>query len=135
MPVPELTRSADIQLNEQLSLRDRVDALASSNRTLPDVRFHLGNAVRRSYSAWRRCFNFEQVMMISKIAKVLQAPIARPVFKIVCINCDSLGIVFDCPEGAPPSTQINCRHCGVPRGTLGELRALSCSDRRDLFEV
>ena len=135
MPVPELTRSADIQLNEQLSLRDRVDALASSNRTLPDVRFHVGNAVRRSYSAWRRCFNFEQVMMIPKTAKVPQAPVARPAFKIVCTNCDSLGIVFDSAEGAPPSTLVKCRHCGVPRGTLGELRALSCSDRRDLFEV
>ena len=135
MPVPELTRSTDIQLNEQLSLREGVDALASSNRTLPSVRIHRGKAVRRSYSAWRPCFSFEQVMMISKTAKVLQAPIMRPVFRIVCVNCDSLGIVFDCPEGAPPSTQINCRHCGVPRGTLGELRALSCSDRRDLFEV
>jgi ribosomal protein S27E len=135
LPVPELTGSADIQLNEQLSLRDRVDALASPNRTLPEVRFHLGNAVRRSYCARRRCFSFEQVMMISKTAKVPQAPIARPAFRIVCVNCDSLGIVFDCPEGAPPSTQIKCRHCGVPRGTLGELRALSCSDRRDMFEI
>jgi hypothetical protein len=135
LPVPELTRSADIQLNEQLALRDRVDALASSNRTLPDVRFLRGNAVRRSYSAWRRCFSFEQVMMISKTAKVPQASSAHPVFKIVCINCDSLGIVFDCPEGAPPSTLIKCRHCGVPRGTLGELRALSCSDRQDMFEI
>jgi ribosomal protein S27E len=135
LPVPELTRSADIQLNEQLSLRDRVDALASSNRKLPDVRFLRGNAVRRSYSAWRRCFSFEQVMMISKTAKVPQASSAHPVFNIVCINCDSLGIVFDCPEGAPPSTQIKCRHCGVPRGTLGDLRALSCSDRRDMFEI
>jgi hypothetical protein len=51
------------------------------------------------------------------------------------MNCDALGIVFDCPEGAPASTQIKCRHCGVPRGTLGELRELSCSDRRDLFDV
>jgi len=40
-------------------------------------------------------------MMISKTAKVPQAPIARPGFKIVCINCDSLGIVFDSAEGAP----------------------------------
>jgi len=135
LPVPELTRSADIQLNEQLSLRDRVDALASSNRTLPDVRVFTVEAVRRSYSAWRPPFSFEQVMMISKTAKVPQAPIARPAFKIVCINCNSLGIVFDSAEGAPPSTQVTCRHCGVPRGTLGELRALSCSDRRDLFEV
>ena len=135
MPVPELTRSADVQLNGQLSLQDRVDTLASSNRTLPNARVHPSKAVRRSYSAWRPCFSFEQVMMISKTAKVPQAPIAPPAFKIVCINCDSLGIVFDSAEGAPPSTQVTCRHCGVPRGTLEELRALSGSDRRDLFEV
>jgi len=73
--------------------------------------------------------------MISKAAKVPQAAIARPSFRIVCINCDSLGIVFDFPEGAPASTLIKCRHCGAPRGTLGELRALSCSDRRDRLEV
>jgi ribosomal protein S27E len=73
-------------------------------------------------------------MTISKVAQVAQAPIRHSHFRIVCIKCDSLGIVFDCPEGAPASTQIKCRHCGAPRGTLGELRALSCSDRRDLFE-
>jgi ribosomal protein S27E len=78
---------------------------------------------------------FEQVMTISKAAQVAQAPIRHSPFRIVCIKCDSLGIVFDCPEGAPPSTQIKCRHCGAPRGTLGELRALSSSDRQDLFEV
>jgi ribosomal protein S27E len=105
------------------------------------------------HSAWRLCFVrlfgfrvlgfkvfgfkscFEQVMTISKAAQVAQASIGHSRFRIVCSNCDSLGMVFDCPEGAPPSTQIKCRHCGAPRGTLGELRALSCSDRRDLFEV
>jgi len=70
-----------------------------------------------------------------KAAQIIQAPNPRPGFRIICINCDALGIVFDCPEGAPASTQIKCRHCGVPRGTLGELRELSCSDRRDLFDV
>src|SRR5206468_4297999 len=46
LPVPELTRSTDIQLNERLRLRDRVDTLASSNRTLPNVRVHSSKAVR-----------------------------------------------------------------------------------------
>jgi hypothetical protein len=78
---------------------------------------------------------FEQVMTISKAAQVTQPPIRHSRFRIVCINCDTLGIVLDCPEGAPPSTQIKCRHCGALRGTLGELRELSCSDRRDLFEA
>jgi hypothetical protein len=48
-------------------------------------------------------------------------------FRVVCEICDRLGIVFDCPEDAPSSTQINCRHCSAPRGTLGELRKLSNS--------
>ena len=56
-------------------------------------------------------------------------------FKIICVNCDALGIVFDCAEDAPASTPIKCRHCGIPRGTLGDLRHLSYSNRRDLFEV
>jgi hypothetical protein len=30
---------------------------------------------------------------------------------------------------------IKCRHCGAPRGTLGQLRELSTSGRQDLFEV
>ena len=46
-------------------------------------------------------------------------------FTVVCEICDRLGIVFDCPEDAPSSTQINCRHCSAPRGTLGDLRKLS----------
>jgi hypothetical protein len=56
-------------------------------------------------------------------------------FKIVCVDCDALGIVIDFPEDAPSSIQIKCQNCGAPRGTLGSLRHLSCSDRRDLFEV
>jgi hypothetical protein len=56
-------------------------------------------------------------------------------FKIVCTICDGLGIVFDCAENAPSSTQIKCRHCGAPRGTLGELRSLSISGQQDLFEI
>ncbi len=44
-------------------------------------------------------------------------------FQIVCKLCDGLGIVFDCTEGAPFNTVIKCRHCGAPRGTLGDLEA------------
>jgi ribosomal protein S27E len=56
-------------------------------------------------------------------------------FKIVCKTCGGLGIVFDCAEGGPSSTQIKCRHCGALRGTLGELRNLSSSGQHDLFEI
>jgi ribosomal protein S27E len=62
-------------------------------------------------------------------------PDQRPEFRIVCINCGALGIVFDCTEDAPPSTLITCRHCGAPRGTLGDLRYLSYATRHDLFDV
>jgi ribosomal protein S27E len=62
-------------------------------------------------------------------------PPQRNGFKIVCVDCDALGIVFDFPEDAPSSIQIKCQNCGAPRGTLGSLRRLSCSDRRDLFEA
>jgi hypothetical protein len=56
-------------------------------------------------------------------------------FQIVCRICDGLGITFDSPESAPSSTAIKCRHCGAPRGTLGELRELSVSGKEDLFEI
>jgi hypothetical protein len=51
------------------------------------------------------------------------------------MNCDAVGVVFDCAENAPPSTPIKCRHCGAPRGTLGDLRNLSYATRRDRFDV
>jgi hypothetical protein len=53
----------------------------------------------------------------------------------VCHICDGLGIIFDLPEDAPSTTQIKCRHCGAPRGTLGALRQLSISGKQDLFEA
>jgi ribosomal protein S27E len=74
-------------------------------------------------------------MTTRKASQIERAPDPQSGFRIVCINCDALGIVFDCPEGAPLSTQIKCQNCGAPRGTLGDLRRLSCSDRRDLFDV
>jgi hypothetical protein len=65
-------------------------------------------------------------MTNSKASQVAHTT-AAPGFKIVCKICDALGIVFDCAEGAPSSTQIKCRHCGALRGTLGELRNLYLS--------
>lgn len=55
-------------------------------------------------------------------------------FQIICINCDALGIVFDCVEDAASSTLIKCRGCGAPRGTLGDLRQLELTNR-DAFEI
>jgi hypothetical protein len=56
-------------------------------------------------------------------------------FQLVCIECDSIGVVIDHGGLAPPSAIIRCRHCSAARGTLGELRSLARSDRRDLFDV
>ena len=56
-------------------------------------------------------------------------------FQIVCKMCDGVGIIFDCPESAPSSTVIKCRHCSAPRGTLGALRDLSVSGKQDVFEL
>src|SRR5262245_59173014 len=56
---------------------------------------------------------------------------ARPEFRLVCDICDSVGILLDYPEGAPPSTLIRCSICSAPRGTLGALRNLANSDRQN----
>ena len=69
-----------------------------------------------------------------RVSQSQKIPASRG-FKLVCVNCDALGIVFDFPENAPTSAMIKCRDCGAPRGTLGDLRRLSGSDRQDLFEV
>jgi hypothetical protein len=58
----------------------------------------------------------------------------RPEFKLICVNCDSLGITLDFAEDAPSSTLIRCGCCNAPRGTLGDLRVLAGSNRRDLFD-
>ncbi len=58
----------------------------------------------------------------------------HPEFKLVCVNCDSLGITLDFAEDAPLSTLIRCGCCNAPRGTLGDLRVLAGSNRRDLFD-
>jgi hypothetical protein len=79
-------------------------------------------------------FVLRKTMTNSKASQVAHTT-AAPGFKIVCKICDGLGIVFDCTEGTPSSTQIKCRHCGALRGTLGELRNLSYSGQHDLFEI
>jgi ribosomal protein S27E len=74
--------------------------------------------------------------MTSMKASQLERPsVQRAEFRIVCVNCDALGIVFDCTEDAPAWTPIRCQHCGAARGTLGDLRELSVSPRQNLFDV
>jgi hypothetical protein len=109
---PELTRSPGIQLNERLSLRRHPRALSLPHRTIAPVRdYPSGDHIPLGG------------FVMSKKMTNSKAPLSG--FRIVCEICDRLGIVFDCTEDAPSSTQINCRHCGAPRGTLGELRNLS----------
>jgi hypothetical protein len=56
-------------------------------------------------------------------------------FQLVCVACDGVGVTIDQPELSAPSAIVRCSHCQAPRGTLGELRRLALSDRRDLFET
>jgi hypothetical protein len=53
----------------------------------------------------------------------------RPSFSMVCENCDHVGVQIDLAENAPSSTPVLCARCKYPRGTLGDLRALSNLDR------
>jgi hypothetical protein len=70
------------------------------------------------------------------LKSAMQIPANRPNgFEIICAVCGGLGIILDCPQGAPSSTVVTCRHCGAPRGTLGDLRSLSTSGKQDLFEI
>jgi hypothetical protein len=55
-------------------------------------------------------------------------------FQLVCVECDSVGVIIDGSELAPPSTIVKCSHCQSVRGTLGDLRNLANSGRRDLFD-
>lgn len=48
---------------------------------------------------------------------------------MVCENCDHVGVQIDLAENAPSSTPVLCARCKYPRGTLGDLRALSNLDR------
>jgi hypothetical protein len=58
-----------------------------------------------------------------------------PPFQIACTSCDALGVVFDYSDHAPLSTPLKCCRCSATRGTLGGLRQLALSGRRDLFEI
>ena len=49
----------------------------------------------------------------------------RPTFNMVCVNCDHAGVRIELVENAPASTPVLCAMCEFPRGTLGDLRALS----------
>jgi len=55
-------------------------------------------------------------------------------FQLVCIACDTVGVVIDYPAQAPASTIVKCSQCSAPRGTLGELRRLALSGERDLSD-
>jgi hypothetical protein len=56
-------------------------------------------------------------------------------FQLICAKCDSVGVIIDHGELAPPSTIVRCSQCEANRGTLGELRNLASSGRRDLFDT
>jgi hypothetical protein len=55
-------------------------------------------------------------------------------FQLVCAECDGVGVIIQDGELAPASTIVRCAHCQAARGTLGELRLLATSDRRDWFD-
>lgn len=75
-----------------------------------------------------------EAVMSANIPGGLMNELVQRRFQIICINCDALGIVFDCVEDAASSTLIKCRGCGAPRGTLGDLRQLELTNR-DAFEI
>ena len=55
-------------------------------------------------------------------------------FQLVCAQCDSVAMIMDHGEQAPSSSILKCSRCEANRRTLGELRALANSGRRDLFD-
>jgi hypothetical protein len=126
LAVPELTRSVDIKLNKQVSLRRHEDRIPSYHRTFPPGTGPQWQS--RQASAWRLCL---------KGNLALQIPANRPNrFSIICGVCEGLGITFEYAEGAPSSTPISCRHCGAYRGTLGDLRSLSALGKNNhSFEI
>jgi hypothetical protein len=46
-------------------------------------------------------------------------------FQLVCVQCDSVGVMIEALELAPASTPVRCSHCQSVRGTLSELRDLA----------
>ena len=119
-PVPALTGSLGIQVNSPARLSAGLNAIGSP-RYYPDL-------------PKQHCPNKPSEDEPGSVMQASQIPGRGPEFRIVCINCDALGIAFDCAEDAPSSTRIRCRNCGAPRGTLGDLRNLAVSDRQDLFD-
>jgi hypothetical protein len=65
----------------------------------------------------------------------MQIPVIDRGLKLSARVCDGLGINFEWAENAPSSTLNKCRHCASPPGTLGDLRSLSTSGKRDIFEI
>jgi hypothetical protein len=133
--VPDLTGSVDIKLNRRVSLQRGGGQIGWR---LPDIALSGSTPVKPSgdyIPLGGFALEPERAMPNYKTPQIKQIPTSRTEFKLVCVNCDALGFVFDFPENAPTSTVIKCRHCGAPRGTLGELRRLSSSDRQDLFGV
>ena len=57
---------------------------------------------------------------------------ARPSFSLVCENCDHVAVQINLAEDAPSSTPVLCARCKFPRGTLGDLRALSNMDHEEI---
>jgi hypothetical protein len=60
-PVPELTRSIGIQLNDQVSLRRKAKEIAWSAPEIMPIRTQRGEAAGPLYSAWRLRFPHEVV--------------------------------------------------------------------------
>lgn len=92
---------------------------------------------RRTQVVWRldaEIWLGVEAVMSANIPGGLMNELVQRRFQIICINCDALGIVFDCVEDAASSTLIKCRGCGAPRGTLGDLRQLELTNR-DAFEI
>lgn len=84
--------------------------------------------LRRMALLARRLLNIAQALVFPRMVLAMA-------FQLVCIECDSVGVIIDGSELAPPSTIVKCSHCRSARGTLGDLRNLATSGRRDLFET
>jgi hypothetical protein len=113
-----LTRSRGIKLNCGVSLQARPNGLELS----PKV--PLGVAQLPVRLCDRQRDSCESTNMS-----------VRSAFQLVCIDCDTLGIVLDYAEGAPLSTPIKCRGCGGFRGTLADLRHMALPEQKEIFEV
>jgi hypothetical protein len=64
--VSELTRRADIKLNARVSLRRHLDLVVSYDRTISPRRPHHGEAVGRSYPAWRLRFEICFAQLVAR---------------------------------------------------------------------